>query len=109
MNLYVQGPTRTRGVEESPNLPQAIKLRRGKGKKYRGMTIKFCGARCFWREVAITCLCQYKYTNDTISSKVTVSQSQSWLSAPTLMDGRLRRGHPLLHQGQGSRDKIRAL
>ena len=29
----------------------------GKGKKYRGMTIKFSGARCFWREVAITCLC----------------------------------------------------
>ena len=27
-NESVQGPTRTRGVEESPNLPQAIKLRR---------------------------------------------------------------------------------
>lgn len=62
------------------------------GGKYRGQTIKFCGAQMLdgaRDNVPVS------VRNDTVSPF-----SQSWLSAPALVDGRPRLT-PLLHQGQG--------
>ena len=80
-------PMRIHGVEES-NLPQAIKLRQG---MYRGLTIKFCGARWCWRgcdNVPVS-------VNDTVSSHRTVT-----VGSPLQLSWTGARGHPLLHQGQ---------